>query len=147
MIRRIVRGLIIFGVSIGAFWAVGSILLLIMVYIAFPDTQSRDEVARISSPSNRYDAVLYETNGGATTSFGYEVNIVTKKSTAADNSPRLIYLYGARRSSTAYGVNLKWGSEHELIVEYFDARLVKINSKPVEYSGEYSTTVNFAVGK
>ncbi len=32
--------------------------------------QPRDEVARVASPSGKVDAVVVETNGGATTSFG-----------------------------------------------------------------------------
>ena len=34
---------------------------------------SEDEVARVTSPDGRVEAVLIETNGGATTSFGYKV--------------------------------------------------------------------------
>ena len=37
---------------------------------------SGDEVARVPAPSAQVDAVLLEWNGGATTSFGYEVFIV-----------------------------------------------------------------------
>jgi hypothetical protein len=34
---------------------------------------SRDEVARVISPDGRLEAILIETNGGATTAFGYEI--------------------------------------------------------------------------
>jgi hypothetical protein len=39
---------------------------------------SRDEVARVAAPGGQVEAVLVETNGGATTSFGYEVHVVER---------------------------------------------------------------------
>ena len=81
---------------------------------------SQDEVARIPSPTNRIDAVLIETNGGATTSFGYRV-FLTKPGWHWRTGTEVASLYGAARSEQAYGVNLKWRSPHELAVEYLRA--------------------------
>ena len=39
---------------------------------------SFDEVARVLHPQANVDAVLVETNGGATTSFGYEVFVLSR---------------------------------------------------------------------
>ncbi|MBL8397465.1 MAG: hypothetical protein JNL84_04855 [Candidatus Accumulibacter sp.] len=54
-------------------FAVGTVLLLAWFFSGLIGEPSKDEVARVVSPSGNIDAVLFETNGGATTSFGYEV--------------------------------------------------------------------------
>jgi hypothetical protein len=48
-------------------------MMLLMAYFIFllAGEPSKDEVARNTSPTGKVDAVLLETNGGATTSFGY----------------------------------------------------------------------------
>src|ERR1022692_401638 len=75
---------------------------------------SHDEVARASSPDGRVDAVLFETNGGATTSFGYEVELGRKGSPRGKKVARL---YGAVRNAQAYGVDLRWENDHSLVIE------------------------------
>lgn len=87
---------------------------------------SKDEVARVVSPSGNIDAVLFETNGGATTSFGYEVYIV-KHGAQPSGSPA-VSLYGAIRSQHAYGANLVWSSSDSLSVEYLSAKSTKVNT-------------------
>lgn len=85
-----------------------------------PDT-SRDEVSRMPSPDGTLDAVLTETNGGATTSFGYDVTISAR---GQKDGELVAHLYGATRNADAYGVNLKWADAHTLRIEYFEARKV-----------------------
>ena len=82
---------------------------------------SRDEVARVTSPSGRIDAVLAETNGGATTSFGYKILLVPTGGKFSDGV-EVASLYGATRNESAYGANLKWDGAQKLIVEYFKAK-------------------------
>jgi hypothetical protein len=81
---------------------------------------SHDEVARVTSPNGALDAILIETNGGATTSFGYLVYVAPKGASAADTS-KVASLYGATRSDQAYGVNLIWRSPEDLALEYLSA--------------------------
>ena len=78
---------------------------------------SYDEVARLTSPSGDMDAVLVETNGGATTSFGYNIFLVGSGA-KYDTGLQVASLYGAVRNERAYGVNLKWENPQRLIVEY-----------------------------
>jgi len=78
-----------------------------------------DEVARVSSPDRRVEAVLVEMNGGATTSFGCEVHLTEKGKTLGD---RVARLYGAVRNAHAYGADLKWKSDTVLVVEFLEAR-------------------------
>jgi len=68
----------IFWIVGGALTALGGIKVLLMAYFIFllAGEPSKDEVARDTSPTGKVDALLLETNGGATTSFGYEVYIV-----------------------------------------------------------------------
>lgn len=87
---------------------------------------SKDEVARVPSPDGKVDAVLVESNGGATTSFGYDVYIVRAGARVSGNSAA--WLYDALRSDHAYGVNMKWDSPNRLVLEYLQARNVKLSS-------------------
>ena len=48
-----------------------SFLPIVLALLAGCGLVSRDEVARVASPYGGVEAVLIETNGGATTSFGY----------------------------------------------------------------------------
>jgi hypothetical protein len=86
---------------------------------------SHDEVSRVASPSGRLDAVLVETNGGATTDFGYLVYVVAHRA-PTPNRGELAWLYGAGRSTRAYGANLKWESESRLRVEYLEAKEAEV---------------------
>ncbi len=80
---------------------------------------SRDEVARVPAPNGKVEAVLYETNAGATVSFGYEVRVVRARSS---HGPLVAELYGAVRSDSAYGVNLRWKDTALLAIEYLEAK-------------------------
>ena len=93
---------------------------------------SRDEVVRVLSPDGRIVAVLVETNGGATTSFGYEVRVLGKDDY---NGDEVAWLYGAARSNNAYGANLRWASDNELLVEYLRAREERLEKSIVHVAG------------
>ena len=97
-----------------------SFLPIALTLLAGCGLVSRDEVVRVASPDGRVEAVLVETNGGATTSFGYEVHVVEKGRPAGD---RVAWLYGAGRNAQAYGANLKWTGENELVIEYIKVSL------------------------
>jgi hypothetical protein len=79
------------------------------------------EVARVRSPGGRLEAVLIETNGGATTSFGYEVFVVPS-GWGPGRAKLVADFYGATRSESAYGVNLRWHAADALVIEYLDAQ-------------------------
>jgi hypothetical protein len=96
--------------------------------------QSRDEVARVRSPDGVIDAVVVETNGGATTSFGYEIEVVPA-SGALSSARRVAFLYGAGRNASAYGVNLRWAGMSTLAVEYLDAKSTKLETPAVTIGG------------
>ena len=87
---------------------------------------SWDEVARVRAPDGRADAVLVETNGGATTSFGYHVYVVAAGAavtrTARGQPSEAARLYGATRNANAYGATLRWVGADKLAVEYHEAR-------------------------
>ena len=90
--------------------------LILILLVAACGPVSGDEVVRVASPDGRIEAVLFETNG---TSFGYEVQVLEKGKKAGDQVAKL---YGAMRNDHAYGANLRWASDTELIVEFLEAR-------------------------
>jgi len=101
---------------------VTAIVMLMLVMIGyFIFKPSCDEVARVTSPNGKYDAVLFESNGGATTSFWYDIYIIEKGESAWFYDP-VANLYGAVRSNQAYGVNLVWSDSQTLTIEYLNAK-------------------------
>jgi len=98
-------------------------VLLVLMFRDFGEW-SFDEVARVGDPQANVDAILVETNGGATTSFGYEVFLLARGHAAERSGHPVATFYGAVRSEHAYGVNLRWVSSDTLAVEYLDAQHV-----------------------
>jgi hypothetical protein len=85
---------------------------------------SHDVVARSTSPDGTIDAITIESNGGATTSFWYDVCLAPRGLTCKV-SESLVRLYGATRNGQAYGINVRWVSKSLLQVEYLQAKRVK----------------------
>jgi hypothetical protein len=106
---------------------------------------SWDEVARMTSPSGKLDAVLFESNGGATTSFAYQVYIVRKSERVAKSALAVALVYAAIRSPCAYGVNLRWRGERRLDVEYLSARFENTTS-PVRLGGSEPIQIELRSG-
>lgn len=94
---------------------------------------SADEVARATAPDGTVDAVLLETNGGATTSFGYEIHVVPHGAERSANP--VATLYGAIRSERAYGANLDWESPSSLAVRYLSAKSANLHHSRATVSG------------
>jgi hypothetical protein len=118
----------------------GAILLIASFLSGLVDEPSKDEVARVVSPSGNIEAVLVETNGGATTSFGYEVFVVERG--AKPSGFPVVSLYGAVRNQHAYGANLKWSSPSSLAVEYLSAKTAKVNMQTQSVGTQ---TIQFAL--
>ncbi len=116
--KIVLRALIIFGGGLLAF------CLAVAALFYFIASPSRDEVVRVVSPSGDLIATVVEINGGATTSYGYEVRISRVGFTFG--GAEVASLYGAVRNDRAYGVNLRWVSDRELCVEYLAAEFSKV---------------------
>jgi hypothetical protein len=93
---------------------------------------SRDEIARVISPDGRLEAILIETNGGATTAFGYEIWL---RETDRGSRERVATLYGAVRNESAAGVNVRWMDDTQLVVEYQEARTEALDKPIVTIGG------------
>jgi hypothetical protein len=108
----------------------GAILLVASVVGCDTGGWSWDEVARVRSPDGSRDAVLVERNGGATTSFGYEVFVVPHDAGVAEGTPGTVAsLYAATRNGQAYGAKLRWLAGDSLAVEYLRAREALIHEQ------------------
>ena len=110
--------------------------------LIFPTSQ--DEVSRVSSSSGRVDAVLVETNGGATTSFGYLVYFVPRGQKAPHRG-EVAWLYAAARNDHAFGANLKWTGPTQLTVVYRDAQEAEVR-KPTVVVGSDTVVVTLLSG-
>jgi hypothetical protein len=91
---------------------------------------SHDEVARVTSPDGTVDAVLVESNGGATTSFWYDVYLVPHGQHWI-RAQSVAWLYGAARSEQAYGVNLIWRGEETLEAQFSQAAQTRLHQSDV----------------
>jgi len=88
---------------------------------------SADEVSRVASPGGNADAVLFEENGGATTSYAYSVYIVPRGRAIdprADSAAATFY--DVTRSDSAYGVNLRWRDSSTLYLEYLYSHRTRV---------------------
>ena len=77
--------------------------LALTACLSFPT--SHDEVSRVSSPAGDLDAVLVETNGGATTSFGYLVYVLPRGAKPSKNH-EVAWLYAAGRNAVGLCSNI-----------------------------------------
>lgn len=112
---------------------------LAAVLVAACGVASRDEVSRVASPDGRFDALLIETSAGATTSFGYEVELVPH--THKGGSTPVATLYDARRNAEAYGANVRWRDARHLDVEYLNARWARQSAPQATIDGQRITVV------
>ena len=92
------------------------------------------EVARIASPDRAVDAVLTETNPGATASFVYRIHVVGHGD-AWDSAPVAAELYGATRNASAYGVDLHWRDAGTLEARYLQARSIEVAKPRLDIDG------------
>jgi hypothetical protein len=109
-------------------------LLLIVALILASACWSSDEVARTSEPAGRLDAVVVERNGGATTSFGYEVYVVPRGPPPYTGT-LVADFYGAVRNENAYGVNARWTAGHQLRIEYLRAQSATLRHEETTIAG------------
>lgn len=100
---------------------VGSAILFVAVIYIFGSAMvSEVDVATIHSPDDRILAIVEETNGGATTSFGY--NVYLRSNSWLGFRKKAASLYGAVRSECAYGVDVVWKSPTEVEIRYLNVR-------------------------
>jgi len=99
---------------------------------------SRDEVSRVSSPDGRIEAVLFEKNGGATTSFSYDVAVSDANHKAEKT---VAWLYGALRNRSAFGASLRWNGNNELVVEFYESREKHLIEPTLQIAGRTLSVV------
>jgi hypothetical protein len=114
-------GIVIFGWGL-AFAVFAIIIVLIGLSLRDFGEWTFDEVARVHNRDANVDAGLVETNGGGTTSFGYEVFVLPAGQKPKRSDHAVVSLYGAGRNEDGYGANLRWTSDDTLVVEYLDAQ-------------------------
>jgi len=104
-----------------------------LVVVGCDPGYSNDEVARVVSPDGRLDAVLFETNGGATTSFGYHIDISLHGRREAQQVAKL---YGAVRNEHAYGLNLRWTGPNNLDIDFLRTKAPPEIKSPVKIGNQ-----------
>ena len=100
------------------------VMLLFSCALLLSSCVSRVEVTRLASPDGVLVARVTEINGGATTDFAYRVDV--SRDWPVRWSQDVAYYYGAGRSECAYGVNVAWAGNNDLIISYLDAQSADI---------------------
>jgi len=97
---------------------------------------SHTEIARVTDPTGALDAVVIESNGGATTPFGYGVYLVphARPVDARDGSAVASFV-SAWRPDSARGVRPRWAGPDDLRVEYIEARSAMLDRRAVSLGG------------
>jgi hypothetical protein len=98
------------------------------------DTASHVEIARAVSPDGRVDAVVIETNGGATTSYAYDV-CIAPHGEHCDRSDSVANLYASRHGNDDYGVDTRWQGNSLLRVEFGSADYSRLLEPGVRVAG------------
>jgi len=96
------------------------------------------QIARIPAPDGSVEAVVVEGNGGATTSFWYDVYIVQP---GADYSsgPDVAYTYGSLKHDREFGVDVSWKTPTDLDVAYQSAMKTSLNYSVTTVAGKQIT--------
>ena len=94
---------------------------------------SRDQVARITSPDGRLDALVFESDCGAVCDVVDEVWVVPKGSRHGDE---VAWFDDAIRSEHAWGVNAKWDTANHLVIEYLEAGQAKLLMQKTVIAGQ-----------
>lgn len=93
-----------------------------------------DEVARVTSPNGAVDAVLVESDAGATTGFWYDIYLVPRGKPWS-RARSAAWLYDARRSEQAYGVNLVWTEADTLEAQFSQAAQTRLHQPVATVAG------------
>lgn len=124
------RAILIFsGRSLAWLFKVVAVLLAILFFLGsllMRACVSEEVVARTISPEGTFETILVETNGRATTSFGYSVRVRPVRGLLRPWK-EVGGFYGATRSECAYGVNLRWYGARSLRLEYLEAKSVTVD--------------------
>lgn len=104
---------------------IGAVCLSLGLCLLLTSCVSKVEVMQAKSPDQSLTAQVMEINGGATTDFGYRVDLVGN---SAFQSHRTVASFdGAGRSDCAYGVNIRWVDDNSLLITYKDARRAHVD--------------------
>jgi len=77
---------------------------------------------RIESPGGKVEAVLIQSNGGATTSYGYSIFIVPKGG-SIDKKANPVFL-----SDKTRGLRFNWSGPKKLEIYYAEARIFRFKN-------------------
>jgi len=109
------------------------------------------EVVRCSTPDKQFDCVVYERNGGATTSFVYWVFVVPAKQKVQeltllpDTQCMVANLYGSIRNSNSFGVNVHWQDSSHLVIDCLKTEITEFSKNPTLRQRKFEVTLNQGV--
>jgi hypothetical protein len=108
-LRKFLRRIVI---SMGV---LAAILVFLIGVLSWALSPSKTLIATVPSPDGRIAATLTETNGGATTSFGY---IVSLKMLSQYRSIQVANIYGSIRNDRGWGAELAWTDNNTLEIRH-----------------------------
>jgi hypothetical protein len=118
-------------------WSLGvtvRVLSWLLLGVVCSACAEHKEVARIPAPSRDVDAVVVEGNGGATTSFWYDVYL-TKPGAEYRSGNQVADTYGSLRRNGDWGVDVSWRTSSDLVVEYKSADRTSLDVRELAIAG------------
>jgi hypothetical protein len=100
---------------------IANIFLIIMIVLFLNSCEGREEVLRLLSPDNQVEAVLIETNRGATTPLRYLLYLVSPGSSPSKHDLVLEAIH-------IEGFEIKWRESKFLEIRYKNARIYHFQS-------------------
>jgi hypothetical protein len=114
--------------------AAGTVLGVAAAFsIAIPSCVSNEEIRRVPSPAGDVDAIVMESNGGATTAFGYGIRLGPPGG-APGRAIEVAGFYAAQ-TPCARGVDLRWTSVDTLRIAYGEARMANVVRSVLDVGG------------
>lgn len=83
------------------------------------ESHSLKELKRVTSPDKKVDAVLVETNAGATTSYGNKVFLVMPGKRIVEDDLK----YAVFSADHYQNIAIKWEANRQLLISYYKARI------------------------
>ncbi|PZM81156.1 MAG: hypothetical protein DKT66_18195 [Candidatus Melainabacteria bacterium] len=130
----------------------GIIFLLLCLYLYA--SNSSDEILRASSPDNRFDAVVTQTNYGVGSDFVFWVYLVPKGQKIisleklfgwfpSHHQCSIGVFRGATKDDSSWGVEVHWKDARTILIKYSQCKSQSVPAGNIDFEGQiFAVTVD-----
>jgi hypothetical protein len=109
---------------------------ILILFLVLNGCSRNNEVLRVTSPSGKVDAVVYESESDLAfvECCNYEVHLVEHKQMSSIDV-LAVTLKGAMRNANSHGINVHWRDDINLVLDYSHAKSVNKYDKSISIAG------------